>query len=59
MARHLHSILGDKFLTKPLEGLDSHSLPSPEVSSQGISESSVPITTIKSTDSKHNFMWDM
>uniref|UniRef100_A0A3Q2WCG5 Phosphoinositide phospholipase C n=2 Tax=Haplochromis burtoni TaxID=8153 RepID=A0A3Q2WCG5_HAPBU len=30
MARHLHSILGDKFLTKPLEGLDSHNLPSPE-----------------------------
>lgn len=59
MARHLHSILGDKFLTKPLEGLDSHNLPSPEVSSQGISESSVPITTTKSTDSKHNFMWDM
>lgn len=57
MARYLHSILGDKLLTKPLEGLDSHNLPSPEVSSQGISESSVHITTAKSTDSKHNFMW--
>lgn len=30
MARYLHSILGDKLLTKPLEGLDSHNLPSPE-----------------------------
>ncbi|KAF7645746.1 hypothetical protein LDENG_00198530 [Lucifuga dentata] len=30
MARHLRSILGDKLLTKPLEGLDLHRLPSPE-----------------------------
>ncbi|XP_040885273.1 1-phosphatidylinositol 4,5-bisphosphate phosphodiesterase delta-3-A-like [Toxotes jaculatrix] len=30
MARHLRSILGDKLLTKPLNGLDSHNLPSPE-----------------------------
>uniref|UniRef100_A0A3Q0RME3 Phosphoinositide phospholipase C n=1 Tax=Amphilophus citrinellus TaxID=61819 RepID=A0A3Q0RME3_AMPCI len=30
MARLLHSILRDKLLTKPLEGLDSRSLPSPE-----------------------------
>lgn len=34
MARQLRSILGDKLLTKPLNGLDSHSLPSPEVSGQ-------------------------
>uniref|UniRef100_A0A3B4ZJ38 Phosphoinositide phospholipase C n=1 Tax=Stegastes partitus TaxID=144197 RepID=A0A3B4ZJ38_9TELE len=30
MARHLKSILGDKLLTKPLSGLDSCCLPSPE-----------------------------
>lgn len=30
MARHLRSILGDKLLTKPLEGLDPTHLPSPE-----------------------------
>ncbi|XP_074518599.1 1-phosphatidylinositol 4,5-bisphosphate phosphodiesterase delta-3-A [Halichoeres trimaculatus] len=30
MARHLRSILGDKLLTKPLNGLDPHKLPSPE-----------------------------
>ncbi|XP_037611942.1 1-phosphatidylinositol 4,5-bisphosphate phosphodiesterase delta-3-A-like isoform X2 [Sebastes umbrosus] len=30
MARHLRSILGDKLLTKPLNGLDPHRLPSPE-----------------------------
>ncbi|XP_031179848.1 1-phosphatidylinositol 4,5-bisphosphate phosphodiesterase delta-3-A-like isoform X1 [Sander lucioperca] len=30
MARHLRSILGDKLLTKPLNDLDPHSLPSPE-----------------------------
>uniref|UniRef100_A0A4W6EYL5 Phosphoinositide phospholipase C n=1 Tax=Lates calcarifer TaxID=8187 RepID=A0A4W6EYL5_LATCA len=30
MAQHLRSILGDKLLTKPLHGVDSHSLPSPE-----------------------------
>ncbi|XP_026207789.1 1-phosphatidylinositol 4,5-bisphosphate phosphodiesterase delta-3-A isoform X2 [Anabas testudineus] len=30
MARHLRSILGDKLLTKPLEGIDIQTLPSPE-----------------------------
>ncbi|XP_034425517.1 1-phosphatidylinositol 4,5-bisphosphate phosphodiesterase delta-3-A [Hippoglossus hippoglossus] len=30
MAQQLRSILGDKLLTKPLGGLDPHSLPSPE-----------------------------
>uniref|UniRef100_A0A1A8R9V8 Phosphoinositide phospholipase C n=2 Tax=Nothobranchius TaxID=28779 RepID=A0A1A8R9V8_9TELE len=30
MARHLRSILGDKLVTKPLKGLDSCYLPSPE-----------------------------
>ncbi|XP_075996626.1 1-phosphatidylinositol 4,5-bisphosphate phosphodiesterase delta-3-A-like [Genypterus blacodes] len=30
MARHLRSILGDKLLTEPLEGLEPHCLPSPE-----------------------------
>ncbi|KAL6094733.1 plcd3 [Pungitius sinensis] len=30
MARHLRSILGDKLLTEPLDGLDPHKLPSPE-----------------------------
>ncbi|KAM7382292.1 hypothetical protein PAMA_012919 [Pampus argenteus] len=30
MAQQLQSILGDRLLTKPLSGLDSHSLPSPE-----------------------------
>ncbi|XP_029312862.1 1-phosphatidylinositol 4,5-bisphosphate phosphodiesterase delta-3-A-like [Cottoperca gobio] len=30
MARHLRSILGDKLLTKPLDGLDPPNLPSPE-----------------------------
>ncbi|KAG7244362.1 hypothetical protein INR49_003705 [Caranx melampygus] len=30
MAQHLRSILGDKLLTKPLSGLNSQSLPSPE-----------------------------
>lgn len=33
MARHLRSILGDKLLTKPLEGIDIQTLPSPEVRS--------------------------
>lgn len=33
MAQHLRTILGDKLLTKPLDGLDSHTLPSPEVRS--------------------------
>ncbi|KAM9828259.1 1-phosphatidylinositol 4,5-bisphosphate phosphodiesterase delta-3-A-like isoform X2 [Syngnathus typhle] len=31
MARHLQNILGDKLLTKPIDGLDSNTLPSPEV----------------------------
>lgn len=31
MAQHLRSILGDKLLKKPLDGLDTHTLPSPEV----------------------------
>ncbi|XP_039978978.1 1-phosphatidylinositol 4,5-bisphosphate phosphodiesterase delta-3-A-like isoform X2 [Xiphias gladius] len=30
MAQHLRSILGDKLLTKPINALDCHSLPSPE-----------------------------
>ncbi|KAM7371290.1 hypothetical protein PAMP_010774 [Pampus punctatissimus] len=30
MAQQLQSILGNRLLTKPLSGLDSHSLPSPE-----------------------------
>ncbi|CAN9508727.1 unnamed protein product [Ophioblennius macclurei] len=30
MARHLRSILGDKLLSKPLDGLDSRYLPSPQ-----------------------------
>ncbi|XP_070782805.1 1-phosphatidylinositol 4,5-bisphosphate phosphodiesterase delta-3-A-like [Enoplosus armatus] len=30
MARHLRSILGDKLLTKPLNDLDPHNMPSPE-----------------------------
>ncbi|KAF3691478.1 1-phosphatidylinositol 4,5-bisphosphate phosphodiesterase delta-3-A [Channa argus] len=30
MARHLRSILGDKLLTKPFDGLDCDKLPSPE-----------------------------
>ncbi|XP_044033523.1 1-phosphatidylinositol 4,5-bisphosphate phosphodiesterase delta-3-A [Siniperca chuatsi] len=30
MARHLRSILGDKVLTKPLNDLDPHNMPSPE-----------------------------
>ncbi|XP_072229652.1 1-phosphatidylinositol 4,5-bisphosphate phosphodiesterase delta-3-A-like [Leuresthes tenuis] len=30
MAQHLRAILGDKLLVKPLSGLDSHCLPSPE-----------------------------
>ncbi|XP_010779401.1 1-phosphatidylinositol 4,5-bisphosphate phosphodiesterase delta-3-A-like, partial [Notothenia coriiceps] len=30
MARHLRTILGDKLLTKPPDGLDPHKLPSPE-----------------------------
>ncbi|XP_077407678.1 1-phosphatidylinositol 4,5-bisphosphate phosphodiesterase delta-3-A-like isoform X2 [Vanacampus margaritifer] len=30
MARHLQTILGDKLLTKPIRGLDSNTLPSPE-----------------------------
>ena len=35
MARHLRSILGDKLLTKPLNGLQTDCLPSPEVRSIG------------------------
>ncbi|NXW61558.1 PLCD3 phosphodiesterase, partial [Eurystomus gularis] len=30
MARHMRAILGDMLLTQPLEGQDSHDLPSPE-----------------------------
>ncbi|XP_028989038.1 1-phosphatidylinositol 4,5-bisphosphate phosphodiesterase delta-3-A-like [Betta splendens] len=30
MAQHLRSILGEKLLRKPLDGLDPHTLPSPE-----------------------------
>ncbi|XP_062269731.1 1-phosphatidylinositol 4,5-bisphosphate phosphodiesterase delta-3-A-like [Platichthys flesus] len=60
MAQQLRSILGDKLLTKPLEGLDPHSLPSPEdlkgkilvkgKKEQGVVEGSSSTSDLSSSD---------
>uniref|UniRef100_A0A665T5K4 Phosphoinositide phospholipase C n=1 Tax=Echeneis naucrates TaxID=173247 RepID=A0A665T5K4_ECHNA len=46
IAQQLRSILGDKLLTKPLNSLDSHSLPSPEVSRHYVSKLSPELSEL-------------
>ena len=66
MAQHLRAILGEKLLVKPLSGLDSHYLPSPEVNNvkAGQKHSSTLDNRYSrisplSVDTKNVFKWNM